>query len=84
MIASGLGTPTWRSRPAASTTAAPWLDRCLGRRPDDPAVWQAHLELAMATADEPGFWNAVAHLPADAIRSGRGPGATGLADGIPP
>ena len=44
--------------------AAPWLDRCLSRRPDDPAVWQARLELAVATADEPGFWNAVAHLPA--------------------
>jgi enediyne biosynthesis protein E4 len=44
--------------------AGPWLDRCLSRRPDDPAVWQARLDLAVATADEPGFWNAVARLPA--------------------
>ena len=44
--------------------AGPWLDRCRGKRPDDPAVWQAYLDLAVATADEPGFWIAVAHLPA--------------------
>ena len=45
--------------------AGPWLDRCRAKRPDDPAVWQAYLDLAMATADESGFWIAVAHLPAN-------------------
>jgi enediyne biosynthesis protein E4 len=44
--------------------AAPWLDRCMSRRPDDPPFWQSRLGLAVATADEPGFWSAVAHLPA--------------------
>ena len=44
--------------------AARWLDRCSSRRPDDFAVWQARLELAVATLDEPAFWNAVARLPA--------------------
>ncbi len=45
--------------------AASWLERCLGRRPDDPAVWRARLDLAMAAGDLDGFWTAAAHLPAD-------------------
>jgi enediyne biosynthesis protein E4 len=47
------------------TLAADWLDRCLKRRPDDPAVWQARLELAVAADDVPGFWTAVDRLPAN-------------------
>ncbi len=47
--------------------AAPWLERCLSRRPEDPAVWRARLDLAMASQDEAGFWSAVAHLPAAAF-----------------
>ena len=38
--------------------AAPWLDRCVLKRPDDPAVWRARLELAVGTLDEAGFWSA--------------------------
>ena len=45
--------------------AAGWLDRCVGRRPTDPAVWKARLDLAMATDDIAGFWVALEHLPAD-------------------
>ncbi len=45
--------------------AADWLDRCLKRRPDDPAVWQAELDLALADDDATGFWEAAHHLPAD-------------------
>jgi tetratricopeptide (TPR) repeat protein len=30
-------------------TAAAWLDRCHAQRPDDPVVWRARLELAIAT-----------------------------------
>jgi thioredoxin-like negative regulator of GroEL len=45
--------------------AAGWLKRCLGRRPDDPAVWRARLDLALAIGDVDSFWTAVAHLPAD-------------------
>jgi enediyne biosynthesis protein E4 len=44
--------------------AAPWLERCLSRRPDDPAVWRARLELAVGASDEAGFWSAVDHLQA--------------------
>jgi enediyne biosynthesis protein E4 len=47
------------------TDAASWLARCADRRPDDPAVWQARLDLAVATNDEDGFWTAAAHLPAE-------------------
>jgi tetratricopeptide (TPR) repeat protein len=45
--------------------AAEWLERCLRRRPDDPTVWRARLDLALATDDVAGFWTAVAHLPAN-------------------
>ena len=45
--------------------AARWLESCLKRRPDDPAVWRGRLELALATDDVAGFWAASAHLPAD-------------------
>src|SRR5262249_10386865 len=50
--------------------AAGWLGRCMGRRPNDPAVWRARLDLAMATGDLDGFWAAVAHLPADRFDAG--------------
>ena len=43
--------------------ASSWLERCLSRRPDDLAVWQAQLELALATNDGGGFWAALTHLP---------------------
>jgi tetratricopeptide (TPR) repeat protein len=42
--------------------AATWLDRCRERRPDDPAIWRAYLDLAMATADIPAFSRAAARL----------------------
>ncbi len=42
-----------------------WLDRCLKQRPDDPAIWQAQLDLALATDDATGFWEAAHHLPLD-------------------
>ncbi len=45
--------------------AAAWLDRCLQRRPNDPVVWRARLDLAMTTHDTEGFWKAVDHVPAD-------------------
>jgi len=45
-----------------------WFARCMDRRPDDPAVWQGRLDLAMATEDVAGFWEAVGRIPAAAIR----------------
>ena len=62
--------------------AAPWLDRCAGRRPDDPAVWQARLDLAMAIGDVAGFWKAADRLPSDRLERGVGPAR--FAPGSPP
>ena len=50
--------------------AAGWLDRCVRRRPADPAVWKARLDLALVTGDTPDFWKAVAHLPATLFDEG--------------
>ena len=69
--ASGSGEPTWPSRPAVSTKPHPWLDRCVSRRPDDPAVWQARLDLAVATLDEAGFWSALRAPAGGRVRRGR-------------
>jgi tetratricopeptide (TPR) repeat protein len=48
-----------------SDVAAEWLNRCLERRPSDPPVWQARLDLAVATDDLAGFWTAAGQLPSD-------------------
>ena len=45
--------------------AEAWLGRCLDRRPDDPAVWRACLDLAVATEDGPRFWEAAGRIPAE-------------------
>jgi tetratricopeptide (TPR) repeat protein len=40
-----------------------WVRRCLTRRPEDPAVWTASLDLAKACGDLNAFWEAARHLP---------------------
>jgi enediyne biosynthesis protein E4 len=52
--------------------AARWLDACLRRRPDDPAIWRARLDLAVASDDPAGAWRALPHLPADALSPAEG------------
>jgi thioredoxin-like negative regulator of GroEL len=47
--------------------ASAWLDRCASRRPEDPSVWLARLELAVATGDVAGFWGAAPHVPANRL-----------------
>jgi tetratricopeptide (TPR) repeat protein len=47
--------------------AARWLDACSRRRPNDPAVWRARLELVRATGDAEGAWRALDHLTADDV-----------------
>src|SRR5205823_4164313 len=47
--------------------AAQWLERCTKRRPDDPAVWRARLDLARTREDADGVCRALARLPADAL-----------------
>jgi len=51
------------------TSAAKWLDRCLNRRPDDPAIWRARLDLAVASDDVRAFHAAVSRLPAGLFES---------------
>ena len=45
--------------------ASRWLDECIRRRPDDPAVWRSRLDLATASRDIPGAILAASHLSAD-------------------
>src|SRR5262245_31747066 len=47
--------------------AATWLGDCLKRRPDDPGIWRARLELARATADLGAAWQALDHLGAGGV-----------------
>lgn len=47
--------------------AARWLGRCVERRPDDPAVLRARLELARANGDLDSVWRAMDRLPADSL-----------------
>jgi len=44
--------------------AASWLDRCVGRRPNDPAVWRARLDWARASGNLGELRPALAHLSA--------------------
>ena len=45
--------------------AAGWLDRVVGKRPDDTSAWLAKLRLAQATEDLPAIVTALRHIPAD-------------------
>jgi tetratricopeptide (TPR) repeat protein len=58
---------TWTGKFAE---AARWLRRCLDHQPDDPAVWRAGLDLALASDDLDGLRRAVAHLPAARLAPG--------------
>ena len=42
-----------------------WLSQCAKRRPDDRAIRQANLDLALASNDLARFWKAAAHLPGE-------------------
>ncbi|RUL89112.1 FG-GAP-like repeat-containing protein [Tautonia sociabilis] len=46
--------------------AEKWLDRCRSRRPDDPVVWRARLDWALAAHRPEAAAEAIAHLPARA------------------
>lgn len=41
-----------------------WLDVCLKKRPDDPAIWRSRLNLAVAANDIDQFRLTLSHLPA--------------------
>jgi enediyne biosynthesis protein E4 len=58
----------WKANLAIRTKsyeeAARWIDRCLKRRPEVPAIWHARLDWAVATNQVPAAQEALKHLPA--------------------
>ena len=62
-----LGKANLAIRTAQFAEAEDWLKRCLGRRPEDPAIWRARLEWAMATDRVADAVEALRHLPADRL-----------------
>jgi predicted Zn-dependent protease len=44
--------------------ASRWIDACIGRRPEDPAVWRARLDWALKTNRLPEVRAALKHIPA--------------------
>jgi tetratricopeptide (TPR) repeat protein len=71
--ANGDDDRVWLGRARRSTMtgqfaeAARWLNLCESRRHDDPALWQASLDLALAADDVARFWSSATHLPDDRI-----------------
>jgi enediyne biosynthesis protein E4 len=47
--------------------AATWLDQCETARPDDPAVWERRLDLAVAANHDNEAWRALSHLKIDRV-----------------
>jgi tetratricopeptide (TPR) repeat protein len=54
-------------RIAQFADADTWLRRCVQKRPQDPAVWRARLEWAMATDRLADAIESLRHLPADRL-----------------
>ena len=66
-IESGWARHVMQSSPARFDAARKGLDRCLERRPDDPVVWLAWLDLAVATDDPDRFWEVAQRIPAELV-----------------
>ncbi len=64
-----LGKANLAIRTGAYDEAAHWLDRCLERRPEDLAVWDARLHWAMATQRVSMARESLKHLPAAEFNS---------------
>ena len=47
--------------------ALKWLDDCVRARPDDPSVWEARLDWAVAARNDDETWRALAHLSVDRV-----------------
>ncbi len=62
-----LGWATLARRQGRFEEARRWLDRCLGRRPADPAVWRVRLDWARAAENEREVRRALAYLPEDRV-----------------
>ena len=48
-----------------------WIDACLERRPEDPAVWQAELDWGLATEQIDSVRRALNHLPGERFSRSR-------------
>jgi tetratricopeptide (TPR) repeat protein len=59
-----LGRAYLAARTGNLDSATSLLTACLKRRPDDPVVWRAFLEVAQTAGDVMGVWQALEHLPA--------------------
>ncbi len=62
-----LGEASFATRTARFAEADAWLKRCLERRPEDPSVWGARLEWAMASDRLVEVLESMRHLPAGAL-----------------
>ncbi len=65
-----LGKAYLAMRTARYAEADAWLKRCLERRPEDPSVWRARLEWAMASDRPDDAVEAMRHLPAEGLEPG--------------
>ena len=62
-----LGWANLATRTGQLEEARKWLDACLRRRPEDPAVWRIRLDWARASESESEVRRALAHLPPDRV-----------------
>ena len=62
-----LGLASLATRRGRFAEARRWLDRCLERRPADPAVWRVRLDWARAAENESEVRRALAYLPPDRV-----------------
>ena len=62
-----LGKANLATHTAQFAEADSWLKRCLERRPEDPSVWRARLEWAVAADRLSEAMEAIRHVPADGI-----------------
>ena len=62
-----LGWASLATRKGQFAEAGKWLERCLERRPDDPAVWRVRLDWARAAENGSEVRRALAHLPPDRV-----------------
>ncbi|WP_165226704.1 FG-GAP-like repeat-containing protein [Aquisphaera insulae] len=62
-----LGQANLATRTGRFDDARKWLDACLARRGDDPAVWRARFDRALAIQDADEVERALRHLPDEAV-----------------
>ncbi len=66
-----LGQAVLATRTARYEDADKWFGRCLERRPDDPSVWRARLEWAMAAGRPAEAVETLRHVPTDRVAPDR-------------